>query len=70
MRIIINDVTKLLFKKIFIEELNEFQPYAHRVKNQYRASMILKTVWRSTHVFVQMDFAEDYKCSDEVQLHT
>ena len=34
MRIIINDVTKLLFKKIFIEELNEFQPHAHRVKNQ------------------------------------
>ena len=31
--------------------------------------MILKTVWRSTNVFVQMDFAEDYKCStqDEVQ---
>ena len=29
--------------------------------------MTLKTVWRSTHVFVQMDFAEDYKCPDEVQ---
>ena len=29
--------------------------------------MILKTVWRSTQVFVQMDFSENYKCSDEVQ---
>ena len=29
--------------------------------------IILKTVWRSTYVVVQMDFAEDYKCSDEVQ---
>ena len=29
--------------------------------------MISKTAWQSTHVFVQMDFAEEYKRSDEVQ---
>ena len=31
--------------------------------------MSLKNVLRSTHVFIQMDFPEDYKCStqDEVQ---
>ena len=37
------------------------------MKNQYEESTILETVWRTTHVFVQMDLFEDYKCSDEVQ---
>ena len=67
MRIISNDVTRMLFKKVFFEDFNEFQQHVQRLKNQYGESMILKTVWQSTHVLVQMDFGEDYKCSDIVE---
>ena len=64
MRITNNDVTKMLFIKIFVEDFSEFQQYVQHVKNQYRKSMTLKSVY----VFVQMDFAGDCQCSDEVQL--
>ena len=65
MRIINNDVTKMSLKKLFIKEFNEFQQHVQRVRNHYEEPMILKTVWWSTHVFVQMEFAKDYICSDE-----
>ena len=65
MRIINNDITKMSFKKLFIEEFNKFQQHAQRVRNHYEENMILKTVWQSTHVFFQMELAKDYICSDE-----
>ena len=65
MRIINNNVTKMSLKKLFIKEFNEFQQHVQRVRNHYEEPMILKTVWRSTHVFAQMEFAKDYICSDE-----
>ena len=50
-RIINNDVTKMSFKKILIRDFNEFQQHVQSIKNQYRESMILKTVWWSKHIF-------------------
>lgn len=37
------------------------------INNDVTKMSFKKIVWWSTHVFVQMDFAEDYKFSDEVK---
>ena len=61
------------FKKVFYRKIsaifNEFQQHAQCVKNQYGEPRSLKTVLRTTHAYVQLNFAEDYKCftQDEAQ---
>ena len=54
---------------MFFKEFNQIQQHVQRVKNQYWECMRLKTALPSIHIFIQMDFAEDYKCftQDEVQ---
>ena len=46
-----------------------FRGHVKRDKNQYREAKYLKGNLPASHVFLQMDFAEDYKCQtqDKVQ---
>ena len=48
-------------KTIWLKELIEFEKHVEKIRKQHSKIMHLKTLLPETHVFVQMDFTEDFK---------
>ena len=58
-KLITTEQSKTNFVAPFLEEFLDFKGHAERVKNQYREAKHLKENLPASHIFVQMDFAED-----------
>ena len=60
---------KVEFQDYFINEATKFTEHAERVSSQYQAQGNLEESLPSNHVYIHMDFEEDYRCRsrDEIQ---
>ena len=62
-------MSKHEFINKFLDDMDAFSNHARRVTEQYQQMKLLKDTMPSTHVTVQLDFAENYVCQfgEEVQ---
>ena len=72
MRIKKKKKSKADFEKEFVEEIAKFVEHNTRIKEQFKAQRTLKQRLQEglpSHVYIHMDFAEDYRCrcQEEIQ---
>ena len=59
--------TKMLLWELLKKKIADFRLHVSRIKNQYTQLRYLKDNVPAHDVIIKMDFAEDYRCQQEVQ---
>jgi len=61
---------KTEFIKLFLNDVTKFRGHAERIKNQYSAQKTLKESLDEKHMYIRMDFAEDYRCRSQEEIQS
>ena len=58
------------FEEYFQKEVNSFREHTKRIKNQKLAQQNLKQNLPSNHIYIHMDFAEDFRCRSQEEIQS
>ena len=62
--------TKLDFETCFKKEILAFREHVKRIKNQFAVQRNLKENLPANHIYIHMDFAEDYRCRSQEEIQS
>ena len=58
------------FEKHFLNEIVKFRGHRERIKQQFIVQRILKENLEQNHVYIHMDFTEDYRCRSQEEIQS
>ena len=58
------------FEKHFLNEIVKFRGHRERIKQQFTVQRTLKENLEQNHVYIHMDFAEDYRCRSQEEIQS
>ena len=70
MKLVQQTKSKEEFVELFSTDLIKFRTHAIRIKTQYLAQRTLKENLHDTDIYIHMDFAEDYRCRSQEEIHS
>lgn len=70
MKVLRKSKCKADFDEYFLKEATMFREHAKRIKNQYVVQKSLKENLLPNHIYIHMDFAEDYKCRSQEEIQS
>ena len=70
MKIVKQTKPKQEFEDQFLLQVLEFRQYTERIRNQLRMQRKLKEDLPEKHVYIHMDFAEDYRCHSQEEIQS
>ena len=70
MKVVSKTKTKLDFETCFKKEILAFREHVKRIKNQFAVQRNLKENLPANHIYIHMDFAEDYRCRSQEEIQS
>ena len=70
MNIVKQTNSKSDFEKHFLNEIVKFRGHRERIKQQFTVQRTLKENLEQNHVYIHMDFAEDYRCRSQEEIQS
>ena len=70
MKVVSKTKTKLDFETCFKKEILAFREHVKRIKNQFAVQRNLEENLPANHIYIHMDFAEDYRCRSQEEIQS
>ena len=70
MKVVRKTRTKTDFEQYFQKQIVAFSEHVKRIRNQYIVQRDLKENLPPNHIYIRMDFAEDYKCRSQEEIQS
>ena len=70
MKMVLQTHPYLQFKDILMKEVHSFRSHVNRVYKQFKQQKNLKENLPDNHVYIHMDFAEDYRCRSQNEIQS
>ena len=70
MKMVLQTHPYLQLKDILMKEIHSFRSHVNRVYTQFKQQKNLKENLPDNHVYIHMDFAEDYRCRSQNEIQS